>query len=121
MEQGGSREDGQDELQLATLTTSDTYVVIEEGGGGPRALKGQCLRYIEMHFDAIPDLRRLPGVVAQQVLEYMMKRRKGGSRTLNDVNVRKFLLHEVRPPLKINLSFDPTLATRFVHRYMDST
>jgi hypothetical protein len=29
------------------------------------------------------------------VLEYMMKRRKGGSRTLNDSNVRKFLLHEV--------------------------
>jgi hypothetical protein len=98
MEQGGSREDGQGELLAAT---SDTYVIIEEeGGGGPRALKGQCLRYIEEHFDAIPDLRRLPGVVAQQVLEYMMKRRKGGSRTLNDVNVRKFLLHEVRPPPK---------------------
>src|SRR3989344_8279243 len=61
----------------------------------PKALNRQCLRCIEDHFDAIPDLRQLPGVVAQQVLEYMMKRRKGGSRTLNDSNVRKFLLHEV--------------------------
>ena len=64
----------------------------------PKALNRQCLRCIEDHFDAIPDLRQLPGVVAQQVLEYMMKRRKGGSRTLNDSNVRKFLLHEVPSP-----------------------
>lgn len=62
------------------------------------SLTGQCLQFMEEHFEAIPSLARLPGVVAQQVLEHMMRCRKAGSRTMNHTNITKFLQHQALSP-----------------------
>lgn len=58
-----------------------------------KPLKKLCMVAIERRFDEIASLLSLPGEVVQMLLNFMMRKRKASSRTLNEQNAHKFLEH----------------------------
>lgn len=58
-----------------------------------KSLTKLCFRCIERNFDAVPsDIRSLPPQLVQNLVDYMMKERKWGSRRLNDNNLSRLFV-----------------------------